>query len=84
VIIVKGDVNLDGRIDGEDLLLLWLMLNNAVPLVGGTPQFIAADVAGTPNVVTYEDYNAILDHIKGIKMITEVVEIDGAQQILQL
>lgn len=79
MIIIKGDVNLDGKIDADDLMLLYLVLDNNAPdvfLQAGSPAFLAADIDGD-GVLTTSDYAAIMAHIQGEEMITEVLEIDG-------
>lgn len=83
MIIIKGDVNLDGKVDIQDLMWFELHRNGDINLRQYPMSFLAADIDGD-GALTNDDYNRIARHISAAKIITQVVEIDGAQQILQL
>lgn len=69
--IVKGDIDGDRRITKIDLLLLQKYLINEISF--DERQLIAADV-NNDGKVSLMDMTAIAGHLKGIKILTEVVE----------
>ena len=82
--IVKGDINGDGKVDVFDLMLCWLFVNEHLSLLipSNSREFIAADIDGDGKI-TQDDYNRIRRHIRGEILITEVVEDNGAESALQ-
>lgn len=82
--IVKGDINGDGKVDVFDLMLCWLFINELGLVVpSNSREFIAADIDGDGKI-TQDDYNRIRRHIRGEILITEVVEDNGAESVLRL
>lgn len=68
--IIKGDVNGDGKITAEDFILAQLHAKGTIVLEGDS--FTAADIDGNGSIGN-ADYSKILDHINGISMLTEVI-----------
>jgi hypothetical protein len=69
--IIKGDLNGDGRITRADLNLLTLHLVSAKELTGNA--LIAADTNNN-GLVDVGDAIGILNHLLGIKILNEVIE----------
>lgn len=69
--IIKGDVNGDGRINYEDLLLVKWHLLGAIQLTGDA--FIAADTDSDGDV-SLSDLSNIRLHVTGHITLNEVVE----------
>jgi hypothetical protein len=69
--IIKGDLNGDGRITSADLNLLTLHLVSAKELTGNA--LIAADTNNN-GLVDVGDAIGILNHLLGIKILNEVIE----------
>ena len=69
--IIKGDVNGDGKITQEDLILLQLGLYGGEELIGDSS--IAADANGD-GILTSADADAIYLHLYGQKIINEVIK----------
>lgn len=70
--IIKGDLNGDGRIDWSDLALAEAIVYRGI-IEPTENQVIAGDINGD-GVFDWEDVNAIKDHCLLYTMITEVVE----------
>ena len=69
--IIKGDLNGDGRVDWTDNALAEGVLYGIIQLT--EEQLIAGDINGD-GVFDYEDASAIKEHCQSYKMITEVIE----------
>lgn len=69
--IIKGDVNGDGKITNEDLILIQLHLLGYVTLTGDA--FIAADI-NNDGTISAADLAQIQRHILGLMTINEVIE----------
>ena len=69
--IIKGDINGDGRITYLDAIILSLSYLKVVNLTGDA--FIAADINGDGNI-TISDSALIVRHLLGIEIINEVIE----------
>lgn len=74
--IIKGDVNGDGRIMRDDLVLIQLHLLGCKQLSGepilDENAFLAADV-NSNGEITISDVGIIKMHLLGIKIINEVI-----------
>lgn len=68
--IIKGDINGDGKIDGRDARIIQAILLTSVFPEG--EKFIAADV-NNDNQITLGDLARINKHILGVKLINEVI-----------
>lgn len=69
--IIKGDVNGDGRITSLDLKLITLHIVGAKELTGDA--LVAADTNNNGRV-DIGDILAIQNHLLGIKILNEVIE----------
>lgn len=70
--IVKGDLNGDGKVDWRDCALAEGIAVSRI-LTPTEEQIVAGDINGD-GVFDEEDFSAIKDHCLGYKMITEVIE----------
>lgn len=68
--IIKGDLNGDGRIDAQDLLLLQLIMLEA--LNPNEHAKLAGDVNGDGNI-TLTDLGSVQRHLMGLRTINEVI-----------
>ena len=68
--IIKGDINGDGRISAEDLTLMKMHILGIIELTGDA--FEAADITND-GIVDSVDLAAINMHILGVKIINEVI-----------
>ncbi len=87
MIIIKGDLNGDGKIDIKDLMFFWLHINGAINLADYPAAFIAADIDNDGTLTRtkpngYGDYERIERHINGQEILTEVIQYDGNESIL--
>lgn len=69
--IIKGDVNGDGKITQDDLRLVQLHLLGCVELAGDA--LVAADT-NNDGEITIADLANINMHLIGVRMINEVIE----------
>lgn len=69
--IIKGDINGDGRITYLDSLIIGYSIIGLVNLTGDA--FVAADINGDGNI-TISDSALIVRHLLGIEIINEVIE----------
>lgn len=69
--IIKGDINNDGRINFEDLNLMNLYIVGAIQLTDDA--LVSADI-NNDGKVDIVDLAAINMHILGIKIINEVIK----------
>lgn len=76
--IVKGDLNGDGKITVEDLMVFSLYIKGKIELT--ETQLIAADIDGDgvvskdESIYSNNDFNLLLGHLIGGHIIDEVVE----------
>ena len=68
--IIKGDVNLDGKIDIDDFILVDEHIKGIIQLTGDS--LTAADIDGD-GAITIQDLSLIRDHIAGIRNIKGLI-----------
>ena len=69
--IIKGDLNGDGRVDWADSVLADGIMRGIIEPT--EEQLIAGDINGD-GIIDDEDASAIKEHCQSYKMITEVIE----------
>ena len=68
--IIKGDVNLDGKIDIDDFILVDEHIKGIIQLTGD--YLVAADIDGD-GAITTEDLRLLQSHIAGNKNIKGLI-----------
>ena len=68
--VIRGDLNLDGRIDYDDVFSLYGIVHGGAPISGDL--FIASDVI-TDNFIDQRDWQALINHWNGVQIVNEVV-----------
>ena len=73
--IIRGDVNLDGRISYDDLFLIQMYILNCITFTD-EDSLAAADVNGNGNI-DIRDLALVQMHLLGVRILTGVVLENG-------